>query len=107
MKSIVGKLPAGISIAGVLYRAFEMTPVKSMATLFEVEEQVEATRGMKFNGALMTHQILRVGEDVKDGKLAGKVSDVPITIEMVEDLDPTDYWALRKAQLRLDKEGKG
>ncbi|MDI3259697.1 MAG: phage tail assembly protein [Sinobacteraceae bacterium] len=93
-KTVSGKLKHGLKIGAETHYDFELRELTTQ-DLFDAEDQASADKGLTFNAALLTRQLVRVGT------FSG-----PFTLAMIGKLKPADYARLRKAQAELDALGE-
>lgn len=89
-----GTLKHGLKLGDKTLKHFEMCE-SSTGDMFAAEAIAGVDTPLKFNGALMTRQLVRIDDYTG-----------PFTIEMIASLSKTDYSILRAAQMELDKLGE-
>lgn len=94
MSTVVGTLPHGLAIDGVIHRDFEMREA-TVGDMFDAENEADVTRPLTFNGQMLLRQLVRIGT------FTG-----PFTLGMLRLMKPADYRALRAKQMELDALGE-
>lgn len=94
MQTVKGTLKHGLKLGEQTLKAFELRAA-STADMFAAEAIAGVDTPLKFNGALMTVQLVRIDDYTG-----------PFTIEMIGKLKTADYAILRAAQLEVDRLGE-
>lgn len=92
-KSVTGKLKHGMLYQEKRHKDFELKSIESTGQLFDAEIEAGGVENqLAFNGALLSYQLVRVGECTG-----------PFSIAQVRALHPDDFKILRDAQNKLSK----
>ena len=94
MNTLKGTLKHGLKLGDRVLKNFEMRE-STTADMFAAEAIAGVDTPLKFNGALMCQQLVRVDD-----------FEGPFEIEMIAKLKPVDYSILRNAQLEVDRLGE-
>lgn len=94
MTTIKRELKHGLKLGEKTLKKFEMRE-SNTNDMFAAEAIAGVDTPLKFNGAMMCQQLVRI--DDYEG---------PFMIEMIASLSKTDYSILRAAQMELDRLGE-
>jgi len=89
-----GTLQSGMRIGDDVHYEYEMREALT-SDLFAAEEIASPTQPLRFNAALMTLQLTRVG-----------TFEGPFTVDMIGRLKADDYGILRATQLEMEDSGE-
>ena len=94
MRTVKGTLKHGMKLGERTLKNFELREA-STADLFAAESEAGVDTPLKFNGAMMVRQLVRI--DDYEG---------PFTLGLIASLKTADYSILRAAQMEMDRLGE-
>lgn len=89
-----GTLPLGLKIGEQVHKAFELRPLET-GHVYDAEDMVDPSKPIKFAGALLCQQLVRIG-----------TFEGPFTLELMRKIDPKDVAAMQDVRMAMASEGE-
>lgn len=89
-----GTLPHGLKLGEQVHKDFELRPLET-GHVYDAEDMVDPSKPIKFAGALLCQQLVRIG-----------TFEGPFTLELLRKLKPADVEAMQNVRLAMGSEGE-